>query len=77
MENETGETGFNRPIDPLLEKIGIVGVNVAVQEQDQTVFDPINPLKLDAKALILFFVKAGDDVVVVHLTTDPPGDRKR
>ena len=76
MKNQASETRLHRAIHTLLEEVRIVRVDVSVQKEGQTIINAVNPLQLDTKAFVLFLVKAGDDIIVVHVA-GPPGGLSR
>lgn len=66
MENQPVETCFDSPIDAFLEKIRIIGIDISGQIKNNTPFNTVNFLETDLETFVFFFIKARNDVVIVH-----------
>ena len=66
VKNQLGKSCFNGSIDPFLEIVGIVGVDVSGQIEGEAVVYRFKALQPDLEAVILFIVEASYNLVVVH-----------
>jgi hypothetical protein len=68
LENDSGESSVDGFRNPLLKKVGVVGVDVACQKQKKAIFHIVDTLKPDLKTVVFFIIKARNDFVVIHET---------
>jgi hypothetical protein len=71
MENEARVSGLYGLGDALLEKIGIVGIDVSSQEENEASIDLLGFLKAYLEAIVLFVVEPGNDIIIIHGTPLP------
>jgi hypothetical protein len=66
VEDEAYEACVDRFSDALLEKIGVIRIDIACKEEGETIIHGTDFLKTDFKAIVFFVVESGNDIVIVH-----------
>ena len=66
VEHDAYEPGFDGLGDALLEVVGVVGVDVAREVEDETTLDLVDLLQPDLQAIVFLVVESWNDLVVSH-----------